>query len=329
MKSATKFGWLRLTLIGVSKVALGIVSITIIAGFFGEYAQVFELMSHFRIVYLLISVPLLLVLLLSRSWKWALLFVIPVLLNAFQFLPFYLKASPNVLSEAGPGEDLRVLQINLWGPRNTRHSEMVAFVKDKSPDILGVSELTETWERVLSTALPEYKYRVCEKRFGGIALYSRLPLTNPRIIYYGAIKRPRVEAEIMLDAQPVKLVMAHPVVPKEKYAIRNGELEEIGSTAGSAKMPVVLFGDLNCSPWSFYFEKLLKDGKLQDTSRGFGLQPTWTTKWLHPLIPIDHCLVSSQFKTIERIAGPSVGSDHLPVYAKIRLRTGSCKGSGD
>jgi endonuclease/exonuclease/phosphatase (EEP) superfamily protein YafD len=123
----------------------------------------------------------------------------------------------------------------------------------------------------------------------------------------------------MLDGQPITLILAHPVIPRWQYDIRNGELLEIASQAKNADTPVVVFGDLNCSPWSYYFEKVLEIGQLKDTERGFGLHPTWSARWYFPWVPIDHCLTSDHFVTLQREVGPDIGSDHLPVFVKLGM----------
>ena len=115
------------------------------------------------------------------------------------------------------------------------------------------------------------------------------------------------------------IIFAHPVIPKDKFLIRNGELSEIAIRAGSTKNGVVVFGDLNCSPWSYYFGKLLEVGRLSDTETGFGFHPTWTTQWYFPWVPIDHCLANKDLFAIERSVGPPIGSDHLPVFVKLGL----------
>lgn len=294
---------------------LAALSVASVAGFFGNLAQLCELASHFRFLYLLAFIPCLAILLCLRFWKISAFFALFFITNAAMFLQFYLP-TPH---PSGTTSHLSLLQVNAWGPKNSHHDEVLALIKEKSPDLVGVSEITETWVRVLSEGLPDYKYKVIEKRFGGIALFSRTPISNSRVVYYGPIKRPRIEATIELGQKPVTIIFAHPVIPKEKFNIRNGELSKIASAAGNAKTPVIVFGDLNCSPWSYYFVKLLEVGRLSDSERGFGFQPTWTTKWPFPCFPIDHCLVSNRFYAVERVVGPSVGSDHLPVYVKLGM----------
>jgi endonuclease/exonuclease/phosphatase (EEP) superfamily protein YafD len=88
--------------------------------------------------------------------------------------------------------------------------------------------------------------------------------------------------------------------------------------AGS-KGPVILFGDLNCSPWSYFFDKLLTEGDLSDSEQGFGAQASWCAWLIVPPIPIDHCLVSKNISVEARETLPEVGSDHLPVLVKLKL----------
>lgn len=309
---------LRTTCAVVVIAILATVSLAGIAGFWGQFSQWCELSSHLRFLYLLACAPCLIVLLCLRFWKTYILFMAFFALNAVPVLEFYLPA-PSISAD-DVDSHLTVLQLNVWGPKNPHHEKVVDFIRERSPDIVGISELTDSWRRDLKTGLPDYPHQLIELRHGGIALFSKTPLLNPRLLYFGPIRRPRIEATIMNEGREIELIFAHPVIPKKKYDIRNGELLEIAQNAGNSKSPVVVFGDLNCSPWSYYFRKLMDVGQLQDSERGFGFQPTWTTQWCFPWVPIDHCLTSKDFCTTERVVGPDIGSDHLPVFVKLALR---------
>ena len=78
-------------------------------------------------------------------------------------------------------------------------------------------------------------------------------------------------------------------------------------------------GDLNVSPWSAEFRQLLKDSQLRDSTKGFGLQPTWPTHVRLMQIPIDHLLYSSDIKIIDRRVGPNIGSDHYPLIVDLQI----------
>jgi len=64
----------------------------------------------------------------------------------------------------------------------------------------------------------------------------------------------------------------------------------------------------------------LKQGNLKDSEVGFGFQPTWFAPTGLPFIPIDHLLTSRNVCVLERKIGPAIGSDHLPVFARIGVQ---------
>jgi len=142
-----------------------------------------------------------------------------------------------------------------------------------------------------------------------------------------------IEARLLcqLDVKghkPVGLMLVHPtvpIVPKSRFDARNKELTELYpaeiKTLGDEQ---ILLGDLNCTPWSPYFDKLLAKGHLKDSERGFGFTPSWPTKMflfvpLRPFLPIDHVLVSQGIVVKERRLLGEVGSDHLPVLVRLKL----------
>jgi endonuclease/exonuclease/phosphatase (EEP) superfamily protein YafD len=89
---------------------------------------------------------------------------------------------------------------------------------------------------------------------------------------------------------------------------------------------MIILGDLNASPWSHPFGRLLREGGLVDSTRGFGVQPTWRTHFgpvsgmlTWPVqIPIDHCLHSPGFVAVAREIGPACGSNHFPLFVTLR-----------
>ena len=64
---------------------------------------------------------------------------------------------------------------------------------------------------------------------------------------------------------------------------------------------------------SYPFRRLLRRTGLENSSQGFGVQPTWPN--FNPLlrIPLDHCLHSSDISIVDRQIGEDVSSDHYPL----------------
>lgn len=301
-------------------VAIGVVSLL---GFFGQYLDVAELVSHFRFLYFLATILLVVPVIFLRNRVIVISWGFLLLLTALPMVPLLLVVDhsfvpPNI-------EHIKIMQANLWGGKNSNKTAVLNNVHRFDPDVLVFSEITQKWEKYFDTELGAYKFRTVEPRFGGIAVYSKLPLTSTKVIYYGDVRRPRIETFVELNKQKILLVAAHTFIPKY-MSIRNGELEEIAKSTAKSAFPVVLAGDLNCSPWSYYFAKLERDGNLVDTELGFGLQCSWPTSVLQciptpPFIPIDHFLISDDFEVLARKIGTKDGSDHLPVFIDLGLKT--------
>ena len=153
----------------------------------------------------------------------------------------------------------------------------------------------------------------------GIALFSKLPLGKPEILWLGEAEVPSVMA----------VVQAGPTLfgSWARTRCRPSARRMLASTASSSRRlpkrlppwsgPVLLLGDLNLTPWSYHFQKLLRDTGLVDSARGFGIQTTWPA-FLYPLrIPVDHCLVSPNLRVTSRRVGRNLGSDHLPLLIEF------------
>ena len=81
---------------------------------------------------------------------------------------------------------------------------------------------------------------------------------------------------------------------------------------------VVLLGDLNTTPWSYFYRQYLETLGLKDAKAHHYL-PTWPTYIPVFFLPIDHVLVSPKVQTLsQRLAGFN-GSDHFPVEVVLQF----------
>ena len=77
----------------------------------------------------------------------------------------------------------------------------------------------------------------------------------------------------------------------------------------------IIVGDFNLTPWTPEFKSL--PGKRAGDPR---FVSTWDSERFWTGIPIDHVLINDQLELVEAKILPHVGSDHRPVYAKVRLK---------
>lgn len=101
-----------------------------------------------------------------------------------------------------------------------------------------------------------------------------------------------------------------PPIAPEHHAARNNKPKEIVEESKQQGLPTIIAGDFNATPWSSAFADI-------DYKRATGLQPTWPMRYFG--IPVDQVLVSEHWQVAQSKAGPDIGSDHLPIIAKLGL----------
>jgi len=289
-----------------------VVCVATVVGFLGRVHWFLDLFSHFRVQYLLTLAVLAVLLLSLRARKSALLLGMFAAINLALVAPLYWGGQT---AKAGSGSVLRAMVLNInrrqGDPRRIRQA-----IEDADPDVLVLVELSPEWFERLRWLRERYAHSWIEARSDdfGIALFSKLPLINPRTVSPVEGGVPTIVATVDTGRNKLRLIAAHPLPPvRATYAQRRNE--QLGALArlAEADEPVLLLGDLNTTPWNYYFRRLLKQSGLGDSSRGFGVQPTWPAQ--NPLfwIPIDHCLHSPEISIVDRRVGPNVGSDHYPL----------------
>lgn len=305
-----------------------------IASCFGHVRPWLDLLSHFQLVYLFLYLILVLALLFFKSYRFAAVTFALLLLSG---RPVFSMFSPVVSSNrniAGklvfglPQVRLRILQVNPQADKNHKTSAAIDYIRELQPDVFAITELSDEWDSALQAEFSDYPYRAIARKYSsGLALFSKLPIKNQEIVYYPGdpVEHPQIRCQLKSSAGLIKCIVAHPTVPKKLVASRNAELLAIGEVAAKSGSRCVVFGDLNCSPWSYYFARLLDEGRLNDSEQGFGPQPSWSTEMFFPFVPIDHFLVSKDIEVFNRALGPNIGSDHLPVYVDLLVKNSVTK----
>lgn len=305
---------------GILSLSVAILSVGSIFGYFCRCGQLFELASHFRIIYAAGFLCCAAGFLLMKRWKPCLTTLLLFML--VDFVPLAHLYMPVAIAQPAPPHTVTLFHANLWGNKNRNYDRTTELLKQLKPDLVALSEVTPAWGRHLKKELSQYPYKIVEDRSGGVALFSRYPISESKVEFFdaGTRKRPRIVAKLNVEGQELTCIVVHPLVPLGPwFKHRNNEFIELANEASQISGNKILVGDLNCSPWSSYFKDLAEHGGLKDSEPGFGAQATWPTFVRVPLIPIDHCLTSDSITTLKRRVGPNIGSDHLPVQLTLSL----------
>lgn len=242
-------------------------------------------------------------------WLWAL----PLAL-----LPLF-TASRKAEHAVGPA-NLIVAAANVKDD-NYDPSDLLAWLRRRPVNLLVLTELTPAFAQELHRRdYGNFRYRALHPLISppGIGVVSDRPLHNVRILSdnLGAL---RLEADIVVARERVHFVAIHPKPPNaiRKHAARDRLLRTL---AASSRIPTIVAGDVNATPWSSAFLGPHSD----QLARATRMAPTWPTP-LRGLVgvAIDHVLVSPHFAVVEADRGPHIGSDHYPVRAALLLRVAS------
>ncbi len=288
----------------------------VFGGFFGKWHYLLDLGSHFRIQAagaLLIS-GLFLWLLKRQRWA-AVSFIIGLGLTA-SLWPFF-RPSP----AAAPSNTYRLLSMNVL-TSNPRRDLVIDDIIKSDPDFIVLQEINASWIESLDEALgsswPYHKSVPRSDNFG-IAMYSKTPWKSCDVVEYSTMwPLPSLSAWFPLpDGSELRLITIHPPPPTNRrlWHSRNALFAGLAAdvqTAGHER--TIIAGDFNCSPWSYWFSRLLKESGLQNSANGQGLNITWMPNPISVCgLPIDHVLVGPEIQVSQRMVGPYVGSDHRPV----------------
>lgn len=300
-------------------------------GFFGRFYWFFDLFSHFRVQYslaaLICSVSLLVFasVAVNRGAKASTLYIwsgvgmAVVLINSYEVLPVHFSDSP----VSANGAKLRLTHINV-NTSNTHYADVREFISKQDPDILLLEEVNNEWLTNLSEVTCEYPYKKLLPQGDnfGIAIFAKIKPLDMKVKYYGRYALPYIRAVFEIGGKRLVIFGVHTIPPvgKEHFDDRNAMLRDLAKWVdGESTALKIILGDLNITPYSYFFKKLLADADLRDSRIGFGIQPSWPSSPLALLIPLDHCLVSKDIAVRGRFIGSDVGSDHYPVVIDIQL----------
>ncbi|MEO7734338.1 MAG: endonuclease/exonuclease/phosphatase family protein [Kofleriaceae bacterium] len=222
----------------------------------------------------------------------------------------------------GAGVAVRVLVLNVH-TESASFAQVRALIDELRPDVVGLVEVDERWIAGVAPALASYAGRLEQPRADnfGVALYTRAPITGG--IEYLDAEVPSAVGSVVIGGAALAIVLTHPLPPvsasSEQEQAR--ELDAIAVRARELAAPLIVMGDLNATPWSRAFHRLVSASGLCDSRAGFGVQASFPVMMPAMRIPLDHLLASCSIGIADRRVERDVGSDHLPVVVELVVPT--------
>lgn len=292
-----------------------------VAGLGGMYWVPLAIASHFQYVYAAGWVGILAATLLPRAScrfrrprRTALMATTGLLLHGLAVASLYSEPERQRFPHT---VELKVAWFNLHNSHQSIAS-LREVLKEDPPDVVAFGEAQFADIKLL----PGYE-QVVRSKWGGIVLFSRLPIDNARVhdVDYG---RGVLEVDVLVAGERVRIFAAHPYKPGTGDHTREfRHLTTLLALAAKETDQVVLLGDLNQTRWSALFHELEDEGQLHAACEGRGLGFTWAPFTGFPLgLGIDHVLVGEGVQVDEFEILPWLeGSDHRALRARLGIRT--------
>lgn len=300
-------------------------SLCTFAGLFDQWFWPCDLLTHFRVQYLIFLLLIVVPFALAKKWLLLGFFGSAAVVNVILISSLFLPNAIMPLGSAQSSQQLKIMQINL-NSKNGEFEKVRHCIEEISPDVICIEEVSAKWQTYFRLNLKNHPYQFVvpkEDNFG-IAILSKTPLEKQGTKYF-VDGVPTLMADVSVAQEPITIICTHPLPPidPQLYKLRNDQLDGIASLIKNQKNKVILSGDLNATKWSYAFHHLLDVSGLKDSANGFGFQPTWPTNCFLFWIPIDQIALSKEFDVIERKVLGNDGSDHFPVFTRVSFNVES------
>ena len=259
----------------------------------------------------------------SRVWLVVGLAVLAIGINLWRIWPYTFLAPAQVaLPEDVDGMSCAsVLSFNVL-QSNDRYAATAKLIETQRPDILLLMETNQAWLDALQPQLAGYGYtlsRPLENKYGMVFATS-LQVDRAEMVANTSSNTPTLYASLRMgDGARFELIGLHPrpPLPGESTAKRDANIARAGSRTPDMLPNVLAIGDFNDVPWSSTTQRFVHDGGYSDPRAGRGSYATFPADYAMVGWPLDQIFVKEGVKVEELEIGADVGSDHLPLIAKV------------
>ncbi|WP_298956221.1 endonuclease/exonuclease/phosphatase family protein [uncultured Nonlabens sp.] len=255
---------------------------------------------------------------------------ITVLLGCFTFqffkivdytplVPVEVKNSSSTISNENL---LSIYTVNVL-QENKKREELFKEIESKKPDLIVFTETNEKWSHAIKNRIGmSYPFKVEQPQDNtyGMLVYSRLELSDTRIKFQADPEIPSIDAKVkMRNGDLLQLYAIHPTPPMPQHnplsTDRDKELMLTAIASNKSEIPVIVLGDFNDVTWSESTQLTKTIGKLLDLRIGRGFYSTYHAQYPLMKWPLDHILISPEFRLKTAGTGVDFNSDHFPLWA--------------
>ncbi|MEM8874676.1 MAG: endonuclease/exonuclease/phosphatase family protein [Planctomycetota bacterium] len=276
-------------------------------------------------------------------WEWIVPWVLLlVMLRQLHWVWPYLQWAKQDVSRSDTSADdahaLNIVISNVLTP-NDAYQRWRDVIGDLDVDIIACAETDQRWVDEIGQALSEsHPHTIAEPRDNlyGMALWSRLPLHDAAVEHVVQDDIPSIHGQVELrSGERVHFHCLHPRPPapqeSDSSAPRDAELIVMARRIAKrredkGKRATIVMGDLNDVAWSRTTQLFQQISGLLDPRRGRGLFNSFHAHHWWVRFPLDHVLVSPDFRLIEMKRLPEVGSDHFPILIRVALEPTASEG---
>ncbi len=299
--------------------------------FFSKINWLADLVCEFRLYLVACAVlGLLLVAIRRKKLKNPLLLAIGgIVCLIANLVPIALVPTATKVTAIEPSRALTVLQFNI-NSHNPSKQEILSHIRKVNADIVCIEEVSQWWAEnfeELMDIYPDLRVKARTDNFG-IAILSKLPVTDARILGLTEANVPTLAIEVKGPKDtPIVVVATHPVPPVStmNYDYRNKQTDSLANYLNErrakpgTKPKVIVCGDFNATSWTAMLSDFMTKANLREV-KPLAPMPTWPSMWVMPArISIDHIFVSPDIE-FERVSvEDNCLSDHMSIVAKLQI----------
>lgn len=303
-------------------------AIACLASAFPILGWIFELLCHFKLLFLIAFALLFIISLLRKLKISCALCLLGIVFNAVYILPYIKQSRLKASSDTQAASNLHHNKITFLHANVAADNGDIESVAETigaaQADVIGVCELTPALSDILRQKLKDYQFSVTSPRDDnfGIGLFSKHPLENTTVDSVKKGMPPTIKTDLVSDVGRMRFIYTHPYPPllPEMGALRDYQLEKLSKEARELTYPVVLAGDFNTTCWAPAFPRILEVGGFKDPQTEFGLQPSWPSGLVPSMLSLDHVLYRGTISPIEKELVNIPGSDHKGVKMTFRFQ---------